>query len=55
MLVMDRADLLAWKDRTGKERPSRKSRSTQPTPPPAPGAPLSFEPGMNADQMGRML
>lgn len=57
MLVMDRDDLLAWKDRTGKERPSRKSRMQQTTPPapPAPGAPLSFEPGMNADRMGRMV
>jgi|GEM_PF-120038 len=58
MLVMDRDDLLAWKDRTGKERPSRKSRSQQQTPPPAPAAPgasLSFEPGMSADQIGRMV
>ena len=64
MLVMDREVFLSWKDRTGKERPSRRARSEQATPPgkapeagasPTSGTPLSFEPGMNADQMGRML
>ncbi|TJY43507.1 polysaccharide deacetylase family protein [Cohnella pontilimi] len=49
MLIMERDDLLSWKDRTGKQRPSRSARSN------VPEAAVSREPGINPDQLGHSM
>ncbi|MBW5444982.1 polysaccharide deacetylase family protein [Cohnella sp. CFH 77786] len=50
MLVMERSDLLAWKDRTGKQRPSRASKAAAPS-----SVPMPVDPAIGADQIGRTI
>jgi peptidoglycan/xylan/chitin deacetylase (PgdA/CDA1 family) len=52
LLLMEREDLLSWKERTGKQRPSRKERSDDEQPKPVV---VSLEPGIKAEQIGRSI
>jgi hypothetical protein len=46
MILMERGDLLSWKDRSGRERPSRMERREAKTPA------LPLDHGASADQLG---
>nr|AYQ71681.1 polysaccharide deacetylase family protein [Cohnella candidum] len=48
-IIMEREDLLAWKERTGKQRPSRASRSE------AAPTPLAVDPAIGGDHIGSTM